>query len=479
MRHGRTPPFPDPSSPNRFKQWPKAKQGEAPAWPNPQKGSPLQPEGRPITVRAHRHKGAVLTALAIRLARQAWRNLPMEVRRIVGQRLLHAAMPVMAYSLPKARAFALRADGAASVLGVFQAALGHGSAARLLMLELQAAGISTAALDVTALVGAEVNDTRPLAADAGAEAKGPLILAVNPDTAIVALAAQRSLLTERPVIGYFVWELERAPPAWARIGPALHALWSPSRFSAIGLEALFKRPVLTAPHPAALAPPPSPTPEARARGRARIAAAPDDFVVISSFSVTSSLARKNPFAAIAAFESAFGADPTRRLVLRCLGGTRFPAALETLRAAVREAKATVTLIESNGDLAELYDLYAACDALISLHRSEGFGLNLAEAMLSERAVIATGWSGNVEFMDAQSAALVDHTLVPVKDPQGIYRMKGARWAEPSHDQAVAHLRRLADDADFRVGLAQRGAAMARARLSGGAAAEALKQWTAP
>jgi glycosyltransferase involved in cell wall biosynthesis len=165
-------------------------------------------------------------------------------------------------------------------------------------------------------------------------------------------------------------------------------------------------------------------------------------------------------------------------VVRCLGGHRFPEALETLRASVRQTKASVAFIETPQGVEELFDLYAACDVLLALHRSEGFGLNMAEAMLSERAVIATGWSGNMDFMDSDSAALVDYTLTPVVDPQRIYGGPGARWADPSLDHAVSHLRRLADNPEEKRRLAAAGAAMARARLSGGAAAEALKPWIA-
>jgi glycosyltransferase involved in cell wall biosynthesis len=363
-------------------------------------------------------------------------------------------------------------------MGVFQAALGHGTAARLLLAELDRAGLSAVALDVTAAVGADVNDPRKIASGSEA-AKGPLIMAVNPDTALVALAGRGSLLRGRPVIGYFVWELETPPPSWRRLRHVVHAIWSPSRFSADGLTRCFEAPVAVVPHPAALAPPPAPTPEARASGLARVRAREGDFVALSSFSITSSLARKNPFGAIRAFEAAFGQSPRHRLILRCLGGHRFPEALETLRAAVRDAKAAVTLIDAPQGAEELFDLYAACDVLLALHRSEGFGLNMAEAMLSERAVIATGWSGNLDFMDADCAALVDFTLTPVRDPQGIYRVPGARWAEPSLEHAVSHLRRLADNPDDRQRLAAAGAAMARQRLKGGAAAEALKPWMAP
>jgi glycosyltransferase involved in cell wall biosynthesis len=112
--------------------------------------------------------------------------------------------------------------------------------------------------------------------------------------------------------------------------------------------------------------------------------------------------------------------------------------------------------------ADLHALTAAADIVLSLHRSEGFGLVLAEAMLLRRPVIATGWSGNMAFMDAHCAALVDYRLVPARDPRQVYA--GASWAEPDHEAAVAQLRRLADDSAERVALGARGEAAATLRL---------------
>jgi glycosyltransferase involved in cell wall biosynthesis len=105
---------------------------------------------------------------------------------------------------------------------------------------------------------------------------------------------------------------------------------------------------------------------------------------------------------------------------------------------------------------------AAADIILSLHRSEGFGLVLAEAMLLARPVIATGWSGNMAFMNQQSAALVDYQLVPPNDPRQVYH--GSAWAEPDQGGAVAHLRRLASDAAARAELGARSKLYAMDRL---------------
>lgn len=101
-------------------------------------------------------------------------------------------------------------------------------------------------------------------------------------------------------------------------------------------------------------------------------------------------------------------------------------------------------------------MIAAADVLISMHRAEGFGLGLAEAMMSNVPVVATGWSGNLTFCDAESTALVSYELVPVSDPSGHYNIEGAVWAEPDIKGASDALKCLRDDPTHARDLAARG-----------------------
>jgi glycosyltransferase involved in cell wall biosynthesis len=94
--------------------------------------------------------------------------------------------------------------------------------------------------------------------------------------------------------------------------------------------------------------------------------------------------------------------------------------------------------------AGLWALVAAADCMLSLHRSEGYGFAIAEAMALGRAVVATGWSGNMDFMTGPGAFMVPYRLVPAHDPQEIYDIPGASWAEPDIAAAAGLLRALAD-----------------------------------
>jgi glycosyltransferase involved in cell wall biosynthesis len=120
-----------------------------------------------------------------------------------------------------------------------------------------------------------------------------------------------------------------------------------------------------------------------------------------------------------------------------------------------EETAGAQLIDRPLSRSEAQALQAACDVFVSLHRSEGFGLNVAEAMLLGKPVVVTGWSGNLDFTTARNSCLVDFKLVPLTQDYGPYQ-KGNRWAEPDIDEAAGYLARLADDPAFRQQLAARG-----------------------
>ena len=119
-------------------------------------------------------------------------------------------------------------------------------------------------------------------------------------------------------------------------------------------------------------------------------------------------------------------------------------------------------------------LTASADVVLSLHRSEGFGLLLAEAMLLGVPVIATGWSGNIDFMTRDDSALIGYRLVGVDDPQGTYTVPGTSWADADTEEAASWLTRLRDDAVLRKDLGERGRAAASVRLSVGAYGRAIE-----
>jgi glycosyltransferase involved in cell wall biosynthesis len=170
-------------------------------------------------------------------------------------------------------------------------------------------------------------------------------------------------------------------------------------------------------------------------------------VVLNVFHLGSAFSRKNPLAAIAAFRKAFGDAPDRVLAIKVIdNGAQW--ARRELDTAIAGA-ANIRLIEGMLPEADMAGLMAAADIVISLHRSEGFGLVPAQAMALGKPVIATAWSGNLEFMNKDNSALVSYSLVPVRDPEGVFAADGQLWADANVEEAAAWLARLAGDADLR------------------------------
>jgi len=294
-----------------------------------------------------------------------------------------------------------------------------------------------------------------------------LLAAVNaPILPVGLLRYPRGFLRGRRVIGLWSWELEVVPKFWWSGRDFVHEVWAPSQFTAAALEALAPGRVRVIPHPLAAGP-------MVAEGdRASFGLPADKILVLTVFNLASSMERKNPVGSIAAFKAAFGDRRDVLFVLKLSGVEDYPADLALIRAAAAGAENVVVMTQTLPE-ARLRGLIAACDILLSLHRSEGFGLMPATAMLLGRPVIATGWSGNVDFMAEGCAALVSYRLVPVVDPRGTYQLPGARWAEPDLEDSVAWLRRLADDAGLRAAMAAAGQDYAREKLGEAALLAAL------
>lgn len=170
--------------------------------------------------------------------------------------------------------------------------------------------------------------------------------------------------------------------------------------------------------------------------------------MLTAFDMGSSYARKNPRAAIAAFRTAFGDDPTCRLILKVGHADDAGWAMADLEAAIAGA-GNIVLLRETLSSDERTALVAAADVVLSLHRAEGFGLLLAEAMAQAIPAVATGWSGNLDFMSKGDSALIDYRLIPADDPQGTYACSNAHWADADIGQAAAWLARLRDDPAMR------------------------------
>jgi glycosyltransferase involved in cell wall biosynthesis len=247
-------------------------------------------------------------------------------------------------------------------------------------------------------------------------------------------------MTGRYNIGYWAWELPEYPDYSLSNMDCVDEVWVPSEFVRQSMAAKSPVPVLVMPHSIEFKVPADAT-------RAKFGLPPDDFLFLVMYDLNSSQKRKNPQAAIKAFQAAFPKPNGVKLVVKTHGAKTNPEDFLALQASM-ENSPDIVLINRTLDYDELRSLQNVSDCFVSLHRSEGFGLALAECMYLGKPVIATNWSGNLEFMDAGNSCLVDYQLVELKESCGPYK-KGQKWAEPDHQHAAWWMKKIVEDHGFR------------------------------
>ncbi len=236
-------------------------------------------------------------------------------------------------------------------------------------------------------------------------------------------------------IGFWFWELDTIPDEWMAAVDQVDEIWVASSFVEEAFRRATAKPVIRIPHPVR----PS---DAAMLPRGSFDLDEDAFVFLCSFDFNSSIHRKNPFAVIDAFAMAFPNPGARvQLLVKTSNGHRYPEQLDRLcRHASRVPRVLVRDQILTSD--RVSAMQHAADAYVSLHRAEGLGMGMAESMAIGKPVIATAWSGNLDFMDDQNSCLVPCRLVPVLD--GEYpHAQHAQWADASIEVAADWMRRLA------------------------------------
>lgn len=292
----------------------------------------------------------------------------------------------------------------------------------------------------------------------GTEIYDTTVIHVQPDPYFDS-AFERAQLAPRQQrtyrIAYWYWEFAQIPDLWVAKAGQVDEVWAATEFVAKGLRERLKLPVRTLFPGVKLAPF-----EKRSRASFGLDEAPYTFLF--TFHMMSVMERKNPLGLIRAFRKAFTPADNVCLVLKTSYGERYPAQIRELREAAEGA--SIRVIDEVYSPDAVLALIDACDAYVSLHRSEGLGLTMAEAMLLGKPVVATNFSGNVDFMDESNSLLVDYELRKLGWPIPPYDAH-LEWAEPSVDHAAQHMRRLYDDQAWGRELGLRGKASAEATLS--------------
>lgn len=238
-------------------------------------------------------------------------------------------------------------------------------------------------------------------------------------------------------IAYWAWELPEFPDAWVPSSAYFDEIWCPSDFVRDAIAMKVSLPVLTMPHSIRFERP-------QGDFRARFGLPTDRFLFLVLYDLNSYTARKNPQAAIEAYRRSGLGDRQAGLVIKVHNVKGNEVDFAHLREILNDVPGAIILSETLGRT-EIYQLQAACDCFVSLHRSEGFGLAVAESMYLSKPVICTDWSATSEFVNRENGCPVPYTLQRLDRNYGPYG-KGQVWAEPNVDEAAHWMQRLSADA---------------------------------
>lgn len=389
-------------------------------------------------------------------------TLPIDSLTMTGIVVQRQAKPDRREDIGRRWASIVRRQSGLSVgldmVGPFRSPTGLGTAVRSNFLAARRAGLSVNAYD-SGRYRPSIDPGFALRHDT--PSSDTLLFHINADeTARLECIVDPRLLHGRRKIGYWAWELESLPPQWSEAFHRVDEIWTPSSFSAHAIAKKTQKPVIVVPHPVTTPPMQIRTSEARAAF-----GLPDDAVIfLTAFDLSSYMQRKNPLAAINAFKAAFPYHNQHViLVLKVHGRIQGNGSFDDLADAIGNDP-RIRIINRQIDAAKIEALQWACDVFVSLHRSEGFGLWIAECMAKEKACIVTNYSGSVDFANASNSMPIGFSMIPVKRGEYPYG-PGRWWADPDFDEAVDAFRVLAANAGVRAQLGKAANATVRNRLN--------------
>lgn len=317
-----------------------------------------------------------------------------------------------------------------NIIGYIKGEFGIGEAARLNIKAAQEVGLPVSLVNYEAITVHRNEDTT--FTNFSKEFPYPInLIQISPsEVGNFMLDEIASGLKGKYNILYVAWESEYIPEEYIKNISHFDEIWVPSKFCQETLSRISKVPVINIPHPVEIHLQPTTDVDALHFYET------SQFNFLFIFDYNSTLERKNTLNLIKAFQKAFDKDNQQvALTIKTSSAKKFATEKEELIAAIG-AYQNIKIVEKIFDKNSLNHIMNGCDCYVSLHRSEGFGLTMAEAMCLNKPVIATGYSGNMEFMDFQNSFLVNYEKTTAGENRINYD-KNTIWSEPDVDHAAS------------------------------------------
>lgn len=355
-------------------------------------------------------------------------------------------------------------DTGVNVVGYLSSERGVGEVARQLVAALREDQVPVAEIDaptapeeIAPVLGRLEDDDHPYDFN---------LICVNADMLpLIAEGLGRRFFDRRNSAGLWFWEVAHFPEMMRPAFGHVDEVWVASEFVAETLRPLSSTPVHTVRVPIVPGQPDTAT-------RAELGM-PEGFCFLFLFDYRSVFRRKNPLGLVEAFCKAFAPGAGPSLVIKSICGDEFPAEREALAAAVRE-RPEIHLVEETISRGMKDAMIASCDCYVSLHRSEGLGLTMGEAMYFGKPTIATAYSGNLDFMTEENSYLVPHAMAPIGPDASPYPAE-IEWAEPDLDRAAELMRQVFENQEEAARRGERAAADIRRTHSPEAAREGVEE----
>nr|WP_154984693.1 glycosyltransferase [Paenibacillus xylanexedens] len=381
----------------------------------------------------------ILYKIAVKVKPLMVKVFPLKVRQKIKYTLLKTAFPLEKNNM---KTNAPIENYGVNLVGYSRAEMGIGESCRIAARSINAIGqIDFGIINFMGTNSARMNDTTWVHKEIVEPKYNINLFHVNAEQMIEIYSQYgNTIFKNRYNIGYWHWELPDFPDDWKESFNLVDEIWVPSTFVADSIAQKSPVPVVKIPHSIEV--------NIRdMRERAYFNLPQNAFLFLTMYDLKSFQERKNPMASIRAFQTAFlPEDESVGLVVKVNGIGYAKEDLKELYNVIGGYR-NIYVIEGTLTRNDTNALIFITDSYISLHRSEGFGLGLAEAMYLGKPAVGTGWSSNLDFMNHDNSCIVRHTLVNLKKDFGPYKAY-QYWAEPDIEHASYYLRKLYEDRNY-------------------------------